>query len=188
MANSGIIKLHSATIYKPKGSGEEEEEDSFRTEHQVKYTIHRSGEVGLSNRIVMGGGRWWLAMNQGELKTLPRVGLVWEVPHQLDLLAHTGDGGVSSLVCLLLLACLLAWHSAQVGIYEGTRRGWRQDNGNRSNRESKFDFVATRRCLVKIDEGQQKIKIVRQSTDNQIYAVPANQFSPSASTALANVW
>jgi len=32
--------------------------------------------------------------------------------------------------------------------------GWRQDNGNRSNQESKFDFLATRQCLVKIDEGQ----------------------------------
>jgi len=38
--------------------------------------------------------------------------------------------------------------------------GWRQDNGNRSNQKSKFDFLATRKCLVKIDEGQQKIKIV----------------------------
>jgi len=31
---------------------------------------------------------------------------------------------------------------------------WRQDNGNGSNQESKFDFLATRQCLVKIDEGQ----------------------------------
>jgi len=30
---------------------------------------------------------------------------------------------------------------------------WRQDNGNRSNQESKFDFLATHQCLVKIDEG-----------------------------------
>jgi len=35
--------------------------------------------------------------------------------------------------------------------------GWCQDNGNRSNQESKFDFVATHQCLVKIDEAQQKI-------------------------------
>jgi len=39
--------------------------------------------------------------------------------------------------------------------------GWCQDNGNRSNEQSKFDFLATHQCLVKIDEGQQKIKIVR---------------------------
>jgi len=39
--------------------------------------------------------------------------------------------------------------------------GWRQDNRNRSNQESKFDFLATRQRLVKISEGQQKIKIVR---------------------------
>jgi hypothetical protein len=31
--------------------------------------------------------------------------------------------------------------------------GWRPDNGNRSNQESKFDFLATRQCLVKNDEG-----------------------------------
>jgi len=38
--------------------------------------------------------------------------------------------------------------------------GWRQDNRNRSNQESKFDFLATRQRLVKIDKGQQKRKIV----------------------------
>jgi len=43
----------------------------------------------------------------------------------------------------------------------GITVGWRQDNGNRSNQKSKFDFLATRKCLVKIDEEQQKIKIVR---------------------------
>jgi len=45
---------------------------------------------------------------------------------------------------------------------------------------------------VKIDEGQQKIKIVRGTqkikssapTDNQIYAVPANQISPCLGTTL----
>jgi len=30
-----------------------------------------------------------------------------------------------------------------------------------TNQESKFDFLATRQRQVKIDEGQQKIKIVR---------------------------
>jgi hypothetical protein len=35
--------------------------------------------------------------------------------------------------------------------------GWRQDNENRSNQESKFDFLATHQCLVQIDEGQQKM-------------------------------
>jgi len=35
--------------------------------------------------------------------------------------------------------------------------GRRQNNGNWSNQESKFDFLATRQCLLKIDEGQQKI-------------------------------
>jgi len=53
---------------------------------------------------------------------------------------------------------------------------WRQDNRNRSNQESKFDFVATHQ-LRKIDGGQQKIKIVRTN-------LPANQFSPSAGTTL----
>jgi len=27
--------------------------------------------------------------------------------------------------------------------------GWRQDNGNRSNQKSKFDFLATRQCLTR---------------------------------------
>jgi len=81
--------------------------------------------------------------------------------------------------------------------------GWRQDNGNWSNQELKFDFLATRQCLVKIDK---KIKSSAPAdnqiygllpinflpllappyapTDNQIYGVPANQFSPSAGTTL----
>jgi len=42
----------------------------------------------------------------------------------------------------------------------------------------KFDFLATRQYLVKIDEAQQKK--LSAPTNNQIYAVPANQISPSA--------
>jgi len=36
--------------------------------------------------------------------------------------------------------------------------GWRQDKRNRSNQESKFDFLATHQCLAKIDEGTTKNK------------------------------
>jgi len=50
--------------------------------------------------------------------------------------------------------------------YEGV--GWCQDNGNRSNQESKFEFLATRKCLEKIDEGQQKIKIVRTNQQSNL--------------------
>jgi len=46
--------------------------------------------------------------------------------------------------------------------------GWRQDNGNRSNQESKFDFLATRQQLAKIDRGQQKIKIVRTNRQSNL--------------------
>jgi len=48
--------------------------------------------------------------------------------------------------------------------------GWRQDNRNRSNQESKFDFLATRQRLVKIGEGQQKIKIVRTNRQSNLQA------------------
>jgi len=58
-----------------------------------------------------------------------------------------------------------------------------QDNRNRSNQKSKFDFLAIRQQLGKIDGGQQKLKL-SAPTDNQIYAVPANQFSPSPGTTL----
>jgi len=61
--------------------------------------------------------------------------------------------------------------------------GWRQDNGNRTNQESKFDFLATRQQLVKIEGGQKS----SAPTNNQIYGVPANQFSPSAGTTLLNI-
>jgi len=42
----------------------------------------------------------------------------------------------------------------------GGQEGWCQDNGNRSNQESKFDF----------SEGQQKIKIVRTSRQSNLPA------------------
>jgi len=50
----------------------------------------------------------------------------------------------------------------------GKSLGWRQDNGNRSNQESKFDFLATPKRLVKIGEGQQKIKIVRTNRQSNL--------------------
>jgi len=55
--------------------------------------------------------------------------------------------------------------------------GWRQDNGNGSNQESKFDFLATHQCLVKIDEGQQKIKIVRTNRQSNLGASCQSIFS-----------
>jgi len=42
--------------------------------------------------------------------------------------------------------------------------------GNWSNQESKFDFLATHQCLEKIDEGQQKIKIVRTNRQSNLRA------------------
>jgi len=55
--------------------------------------------------------------------------------------------------------------------------GWRQDNGNRSNQESKFDFLATRQRLLKIYEGQQKIKIVRTNQQSNLGASCQSIFS-----------
>jgi len=62
--------------------------------------------------------------------------------------------------------------------------GWRQDNGNRSNQESKFDFLATHQCLVNLTRDNKKEKS-SAPTNNQIYGIPANHFSPSAGTTLA---
>jgi len=39
-----------------------------------------------------------------------------------------------------------------------------------SNQESKFDFLATRQCLVKIEEGQQKRKIVHTNCQPNLCA------------------
>jgi len=55
--------------------------------------------------------------------------------------------------------------------------GWCQDNGNRSNQESKFDFLATRQRLVKIDEGQQKIKIVCTNQQSNLRGLCQSLFS-----------
>jgi len=60
------------------------------------------------------------------------------------------------------------------------KRGRDEGGANRSNQESKFGHSPM--SSVKIDEGEQS----SAPTDNQIYAVPANQFSPSAGTTLAN--
>jgi len=54
--------------------------------------------------------------------------------------------------------------------------GWCQDNRNRSNQESKFDFLATRQQLGKID-GQQKIKIVRTNWQSNLRASCQSIFS-----------
>jgi len=62
-----------------------------------------------------------------------------------------GPGGAAGIEC----NCGLG------GACRARKLGWRQDNGNRSNQKSKSDFWPTRQCLAKIDEGQQKIKIVR---------------------------
>jgi len=55
--------------------------------------------------------------------------------------------------------------------------GWRQDNGNWSNQESKFDFLATHQRQVKIYEGQQKIKIVRTNRQSNLRASCQSIFS-----------
>jgi len=54
-----------------------------------------------------------------------------------------------------------------------------QDNGNRSNQKSKFDFLATRQQLGKIDRGQQKIKIVRSNRQSNLQASCQSFFSLS---------
>jgi len=56
--------------------------------------------------------------------------------------------------------------------------GWCQDNGNRANQESKFDFVATRQCLMKIEEGQQKIKIIRTNRQSNLRGFLPFNFHP----------
>jgi len=55
--------------------------------------------------------------------------------------------------------------------------GWRQDNRNRPNQESKFDFLTTRHLLGKIDGGQQKIKIVRSNQRSNLRASCQSIFS-----------
>jgi len=56
----------------------------------------------------------------------------------------------------------------QLGVFDTKSLGWRQDNGNRTNQESKFDFLATRQQLGKIERGQQKIKIVRTTQQSNL--------------------
>jgi len=55
--------------------------------------------------------------------------------------------------------------------------GWCQDNGNWSNSESKFDFLATRQQLVEIGEEQQKIKIVRTNQQSNLRGSCQSNFS-----------
>jgi len=69
---------------------------------------------------------------------------------------------------------LVGWAGAAI---VGQQLGRRQDNGNRSNQESKFDFLATHQCLVKIDEVQQKIKIVRTNRQSNLLSSCQSIFS-----------
>jgi len=62
---------------------------------------------------------------------------------------------------------------------DGEILGWCQDNGNRPNQESKFDLLATRQQLGKIDEGQQKIKIVRTNRQSNLCCSCQSIFSLS---------
>jgi len=55
--------------------------------------------------------------------------------------------------------------------------GWCQDNRNRSNQETKFDFLATHQRQGKIDEGQQKIKIVRTNRQSNLWVSCQSIFS-----------
>jgi len=55
--------------------------------------------------------------------------------------------------------------------------GWRQDNRNRSNQESKFDFLATLQQLGKMNGGQQKIKIVRTNRQSNLRSSYQSIFS-----------
>jgi len=57
------------------------------------------------------------------------------------------------------------------------RVGWRQDNRNGPNQESKFDFLATCQCLMKIDKGQQKIKIVCTNRQSNLWGSCQSTFS-----------
>jgi len=54
-----------------------------------------------------------------------------------------------------------------------------QDNRNRSNQESKFDFLAIRQQLGKIDGGQQKLKIVRTNRQSNLRGSCQSIFSLS---------
>jgi len=65
----------------------------------------------------------------------------------------------------------LSWHHPRLLL------GRRQDNRNRPNQESKFDFLATHQCLVKIGEGQQKIKIVRSNQQSNLWGSCQSIFS-----------
>jgi len=70
--------------------------------------------------------------------------------------APHGEGGVVPL-------SLSPWRPLEVSTLR-----WCQDNRNRSNQESKFDFLATRQQLGKIDGGQQKIKIIRTNWQSNL--------------------
>jgi len=65
--------------------------------------------------------------------------------------------------------------------------GWRPRNGNRSNQQSKFDFLATRQCLVKIAEEQQNIDgaLLGGSAEEASISFTSNKYSLKFSEELA---
>jgi len=84
----------------------------------------------------------------------------------------------------LVFACFFCQVGLHSDVFGSGKIGGRQDIGNRSNQESKFDFLSTRQGLVKMDEGHEKIKIVRTNQQSNLRGscqsiFPLSQHHPS---------
>jgi len=107
--------------------------------------------------LAAGAGAQGFSLENGQA---PLVIAPRDVSHGTDEghIFPTGEAGEGSMLVLVLL--LHAHQSVKERqkthffVLFWFELGWRQDNGNRSNQKSKFDFLATRQGLGKIDEGQ----------------------------------
>src|SRR5690606_32311449 len=91
----GAIVVRQSFLYRRRSGGGGG--DDFSIEHRVEYSIGSGGgdgdgDVVMANEVVvMGGGEWQAMVEAGEMRSLARVGLAWEVPRGTRL-AYYGRG------------------------------------------------------------------------------------------------
>ncbi|ELR19731.1 glycosyl hydrolases family 2, TIM barrel domain containing protein [Acanthamoeba castellanii str. Neff] len=129
----GAIVVRQSFLYRRRSGGGDA--DDFSVEHRVEYSIGSGGDGGgdvvMANEVVvMGGGEWQAMVEAGELLSLARVGLAWEVPREARL-AYYGRGPHENYPDRN--------RGAKVGVYEQAAEGFfepyvfPQDSGLRTD-------------------------------------------------------
>lgn len=86
-----MVKIRSSSVYRPRtaSSADALNEEALVVHHRVEYIIDDGGtRVQMANEVEIKGEAWDRAQLDGDLKTLPRVGLLFEVEHESRIAYH----------------------------------------------------------------------------------------------------